>query len=824
MALNYVYKSISIPGGGFVTGFVFHPTVENILYCRTDIGGCYRFNFETETWISLIDHATDVTKWETYPLGIALDRQNPSYVFTMVGDFPIHKIGFSKDYGQHWTYFDAPHIDEQGNTTWIHGNATGRSTGERIVVDPNNSDVLYVGTMGNGLWKTEDRCKTWTKLRIQSPLIPIKPVTNEPLMDIGSTETSTIIEPCNIDEESNIAFIEIDSYSSVIHGQTSRLIVSTNGQGGATNNATRGKSVYVSHDAGKTFHPIEGEPEPVLGGTTDYRGYVGQRAVFSEKYVFVTYAAYNIGWSSWQSYGCDTGLCYDGAVYRFAFDERGRCVEALDITPKHPKRPEWYDVDTPTRRIGYGMSGIHIDAKNPNVVVCSSICAGQDTIYRSTDHGETWLPIMSGLEIGEIDFTVSYHKPKYNGNNSLIHWMSDIKINPFNCSMAFFNTGTGVFITKNLEVADVNGVVKWSDCSFGMEETVHLNIYSPPQGDVKLIDIIGDYGGFAFKELDSQAENTFANATNDRWITAMNADYPDRNPQYLVVAPRGNWTGRTKGGIIVSYDQGDTWKQLQSPNHLTQEIDTLVEYLNTPNVTAGWVAVSANQNTILWGIGLPIYASTLVFTHDEGKNWGKSKVYDCEMNDLSLKQVPFKVMSDRVNPMIFYGFSDHYYSKGFYVSCDQGESFNQLTAPESFPKVNLAGIDSEQEFEIRVESDVEGVIWIALNDMGLWRLVYDSQANVLSGERVTGEDVTTKRIGLGKALKGSEFKTLYTSGTMYGEYGFFRSHDMGKHWIRVNDDATNFGDIRSISGDPRVFGRIYVATGTRGLVYGDESI
>ena len=41
---KYVYKPISVPGGGFVTGFVFHPTVPNILYCRTDIGGNYRYD------------------------------------------------------------------------------------------------------------------------------------------------------------------------------------------------------------------------------------------------------------------------------------------------------------------------------------------------------------------------------------------------------------------------------------------------------------------------------------------------------------------------------------------------------------------------------------------------------------------------------------------------------------------------------------------------------------------------------------------------------------------------------------------------------------
>ena len=44
----------------------------------------------------------------------------------------------------------------------------------------------------------------------------------------------------------------------------------------------------------------------------------------------------------------------------------------------------------------------------------------------------------------------------------------------------------------------------------------------------------------------------------------------------------------------------------------------------------------------------------------------------------------------------------------------------------------------------------------------------------------------------------------------------------GKTWERINTDKQMFGDIISIDGDKRVFGRFYLGTGTRGLVYGDE--
>lgn len=106
--------------------------------------------------------------------------------------------------------------------------------------------------------------------------------------------------------------------------------------------------------------------------------------------------------------------------------------EALDITPPNIMNPGYYDPKAASRRLGYGISWISADTTLPGILICSTISASLDTIYRSTDYGLTWKPIMSGIEMGSIDFNVSYQRPEYNGNESLIHWMSDMKINPFN--------------------------------------------------------------------------------------------------------------------------------------------------------------------------------------------------------------------------------------------------------------------------------------------------------------------------------------------------------------------------------------------------------
>ena len=42
----YRYRHMPIGGGGYVTGFFFHPNDPRTLYCRTDIGGVYRFDYD----------------------------------------------------------------------------------------------------------------------------------------------------------------------------------------------------------------------------------------------------------------------------------------------------------------------------------------------------------------------------------------------------------------------------------------------------------------------------------------------------------------------------------------------------------------------------------------------------------------------------------------------------------------------------------------------------------------------------------------------------------------------------------------------------------
>ena len=78
------------------------------------------------------------------------------------------------------------------------------------------------------------------------------------------------------------------------------------------------------------------------------------------------------------------------------------------------------------------------------------------------------------------------------------------------------------------------------------------------------------------------------------------------------------------------------------------------------------------------------------------------------------------------------------------------------------------------------------------------------------------------RFGLGRAAPGSGWPALYAIAERAGVEGIYRSLDGGAAWRRINDDAHQWGRRwRVVTGDPRRFGRVYVGTDGRGIMYGD---
>jgi xyloglucan-specific exo-beta-1,4-glucanase len=78
-------------------------------------------------------------------------------------------------------------------------------------------------------------------------------------------------------------------------------------------------------------------------------------------------------------------------------------------------------------------------------------------------------------------------------------------------------------------------------------------------------------------------------------------------------------------------------------------------------------------------------------------------------------------------------------------------------------------------------------------------------------------------VGFGKAASGKSFPSLFLAGQIAGVQALFRSDDAGVSWKRINDDGNQFAAVSRVTGDPRIHGRVYIATGGRGILYGDPA-
>ena len=696
----YSWSSVAIGGGGFTTGIVAHPKEPDLLYARSDVGGVYRWDDNAKTWISLMG-SFGIDQRNYFGVdGIALDPNNPDVVYIAAGKDignGISDVLKSTDRGATWV---KTNLNKR-----FSGNGKLRFTGELIAVDPSNSNIVYVGTRQEGLYRSQNAGLSWERIYA----IP----TGEPITNTGVTGFPESSEAIGI---RGVTF----GKNSASGGKSQTIYVNV-----------MGKGIYQSTNGGTTWGLISNSPTLAARMESDIYGNL-----------YVTTIGQGV-------------QKYSGGA--------------------------WYDITPPDSDKRY--CGLSIDPYNEsNIIVArwgyESGASNNLPIYRSKNGGRTWECISLSANKNRV------LAPRWYPDDYFFACTSQVLFDP--CNEGYVYGADWHAVWKTLNIWDSADKTQWYGMTKGLENTCTLALSTPKSG-AHLISGGADYSALRHSDLGTAPKDSLLSLMGN----VNSIDYCESDPNYVAVT--GSKTWNSYGVFAVSEDNGKTFNVVSKPDGSRN----------------GRVAYSATDPDVMVWVpqgGAPIR------TTDRGNSWSTtSGAPSTAITEFWLTKQP--LASDRVNGKKFYLCSN----KGtgtaseFYRSEDSGATWELVNSTD------LAPCASWDNTIVKAAPGIENEVWVSEHADGLYR-------SSDGGNTFTKLDnVQTARLfAFGKNPPGKSYPTVFVLGTVNNiSDKVFRSDDMGKTWIRINDAQTLIGNVpNSMEGDRQEFGQVYIGTNGSGVVVG----
>ena len=752
-----VWGTLRIGGGGFVSGII---TGKKAMYARTDVGGAYRYNYDTDSWVQLLSFVNDADRGMLCVDAIAIDPTDDDTAYFLCGCayFSSEKTVIFKttDGGKTFTETDVTKMIQ------VHGNGDGRQNGESLAVDPDDPNTVYCGgdvyAGDSCLIKSTDGGKTWNPVKSYDALGLYKEEIKWP------TWTNNMRHALIKDEyktQNGVACIYI--YGGKVYVGT----------------ATTGKyNVAVADVKDDKFTDLSTE--------LDAENYPGRITGDGRGNIFF----------SFQGAVCVGNGAASGSVKKLDT----KTGKVTDISPlKHLYRTQTQKFEAAAEG---GYSGISVDPSNPDRMVCSTCGlfsnaqlwqpwddvhgpAWGDKFFKSEDGGEHWIETTPGLAPfwGQPPIADYLADGGYEWiRDKAIHWVGSYVIDPVKPDRSLSTSGNGIFACDNT----------WDDLPQfhfrpdGIEEVVALDFISVPGG--ANYSAIGDYDGFIHTDVNKIPQQYQPNMGSTGSIAYCPAD--------TKIMARVSENGSNG---YYSTDAGKTWKEMKFAS------------------SGGKLAITMLKDG-KYRIFQSSTSGQLSYTDDFGGAWSKCDGIDGSKTTYAIVDPddPSKIYASGVKHNDYWAsdmtkkeptLEESHYS--FYMSSDYGKTFTN-TIVSKYDQCDSAG---DPAF---IKKDT---LAMAVGYNGMYKIT-EGGKKVEKMDSVA----YAKTAGYGAPEKAGGPNTLFIYGkpTWDDKEGIYRSTDEGKTWVCINTDRLygGTGNGNYLVGDMNEFGTVYMSTVGCGIVYG----
>jgi hypothetical protein len=685
------WKELKIGAGGWLVGIDIAP--DDTMVVRTDTYGAYIWN--GTQWQQLVT-TSSMPAGTTAVGGVYEIRIAPSNTNILYMEYSGN-LYRSSDKGTTWTKTAFAPVTEDPNDGY-------RMNGQKMAIDPNNPNVVYVGTPQDGLFVTTDGGASWQKVGA---------------VPVSATDTNG--------QYPGITGITFDPTSGVTAGKTNVIYASSFGHG-----------VFESTNGGTSWRALSGGPGDVESATVSSSG--------------VYYAIGNNNTTLWR---------YTNGA--------------------------WTLLNTDTVN---GFHTVTVDPFNPAHIIIASMGG---SLNESLDAGATWSGSNWGNQFSSTDVPWLANAAGYMAIGGML--FDQLVPNKLVAS-----DGIGVWTTVLPQALAWNTPVVWNSQSVGIEQLVANEIVVAPGGKPVLAS--WDRSFFYVNDPNTYP-STYGAGTPNAFSMGWSVDYASSNPSFLVGI--NDWWGVEQSGY--SSDGGQTWHMFP----------TMPSFAGT---TIGGTIAASSPTDIVWA---PANRVAPQYTKDGGLTWHPvvlPGVTDWQDFDFAYYLVKQTVTADRVLPDTFYMYyvsTSNQNSSGVYKSSDGGATWTQVHVGEISPfsasnsRIEAVPGEAGNLFftggpqggathpggESFYQSTDGGATWTAV-------------PNVL--------EVTT--FGFGAPATAGGYPSVYIVGWVNSVYGIWQSNDDAKSWTMIGDYPQGSLDvIRTIAGDPNIYGQVYVGFGGSGYAY-----